>query len=400
MTLSVIIVSYNVRHYLSQCLGSVERAMQGIDGEVIVVDNHSSDHSPEHVRRHHPGVRVVANMHNLGFARANNIGIRMARGRYVLLLNPDTVVGEDTLRTAVGFMEAHPGSGALGVRMLNIDGSRAMESRRGIPTPLTSFYKMSGLCRRFPNSRTLGRYYMSYLPWDSAQRIEIVSGAFCLLDRRALDRVGLLDEDFFMYGEDIDLSYRLHKAGYTNWYCPVSILHYKGESTQKSSFRYVHVFYQAMLIFFRKHYGELSLLVTLPVKAAICAKAAVAMVAMMTGKMRKSLGFRVNRWPQHTVYTFIGRAPMIAACRGIAARHGLEAQFHEGDERSLAAGHNGLHLWKDYSSNTVEMVVYDTEAYSYRAILDLMAQSPDRHRLLGLYHRQRNIIVTPNEIIE
>lgn len=400
MTLSVIIVSYNVRHYLSQCLESVERAMRGIDGEVIVVDNHSADHSPEYIRHRHPGVRVVANMHNLGFARANNIGIRMARGRYVLLLNPDTVVGEDTLRTTVGFMEAHPGSGALGVRMLNADGSRAMESRRGIPTPLTSFYKMSGLCRRFPGSRTLGRYYMSYLPWDSAQRIEIVSGAFCLLDRQALDRVGLLDETFFMYGEDIDLSYRLHKAGYTNWYCPVSILHYKGESTQKSSFRYVHVFYQAMLIFFRKHYGELSLLVTLPVKAAIYAKATVAMVAMMTGRMRKSLGFRVNSAPPRTVYTFIGRPAMTAACREIAVRHGLEAEFYEGDERSLAAGHNGLSWQKEDFTHAVEIVVYDTEAYSYRAILELMARSPYRHRLLGLYHRQRNMIVTPYGIIE
>lgn len=400
MKLSVIIVSYNVKHYLSQCIGSVEQALKGIDGEVIVVDNHSSDHSSEHIRRRHPNVKVVANMHNLGFARANNIGIRMARGRYVLLLNPDTVIGEDTLRATIDFMETHPGSGALGVRMLNADGSKAMESRRGIPTPLTSFYKMSGLCRRFPRSRKLARYYMSYLPWDSAQRIEVVSGAFCLLDRKALNKVGLLDEDFFMYGEDIDLSYRLHRAGYTNWYFPVSILHYKGESTQKSSFRYVHVFYQAMLIFFRKHYGELSLLVTLPVKGAIYAKAMAAIFAMVTGKMRKSMGFRVSSVPLRTVYIFIGRALMIKACREIVDRHGMEAEFFEGDEYSLTGGHGALARKKITDNHTLEIVVYDTEAYSYSTILDLMAQSPDRHTLLGLYHRQPNMIITPYGIIE
>ena len=157
MKLSVIIVNYNVRYYLSQCLDSVKRATQGIEAELIVVDNHSIDHSVSAIRRNHPEVTLIENMHNVGFARANNIGIRQSTGEYVLLLNPDTIVGEDTLNEVITFMDAHPDSGALGVRMLNADGTKAMESRRGIPSPLTSFFKMSGLCKHFPQNRQLGK---------------------------------------------------------------------------------------------------------------------------------------------------------------------------------------------------------------------------------------------------
>ena len=156
---------------------------------------------------------------------------------------------------------------------------------------MVSFFKMLGFCNRWPKHPLFGRYYMGFLPWDQPNRIEVVSGAFCMLRRKALDRVGLLDEDFFMYGEDIDLSYRMLKGGYHNYFLPLDILHYKGESTQKSSFRYVHVFYEAMLIFFRKHYAGMSLLLSLPIRTAIYASASVALVRMLAARMRKSLGF-------------------------------------------------------------------------------------------------------------
>lgn len=175
--------------------------------------------------------------------------------------------------------------------MLGANGKPAPESRRGLPSPMVAFYKMMGLCSRFPQHRSFGHYYMGYLPWDKPAKIEVVSGAFCMIRREALLKVGLLDEDFFMYGEDIDLSYRILKGGYQNYYLPVDILHYKGESTQKSSFRYVHVFYEAMLIFFRKHYSGMSHLLSIPVKFAIYARASVAFTQMMTAKIRKSLGF-------------------------------------------------------------------------------------------------------------
>ena len=276
MKLSVVIVSYNVRDYLENCLQSVSRALEGIEGEVFVVDNHSDDDSVETVRSQYPWVRLIENQENMGFSRANNIAIREARGEYVLLLNPDTIVEEATLREVLRFMEEHPKAGGAGVMMHNADGSLAPESRRALPTPWVSCLKMLGFTKR---------YYMSHLPWDQPSRIEVISGAFCFLRKKALDEVGLLDEDFFMYGEDIDLSYRLMKGGWENWYLPYPITHFKGKSTQKSDYRYVHIFYKAMLIFFRKHYSHLSVFYALPVKMAIYFRAAIALTDILRKKL-------------------------------------------------------------------------------------------------------------------
>ena len=276
MKLSVVIVSYNVRSYLEQCLQSVQRALEGIEGEVFVVDNHSDDDSVVTVREKYPWVRLIENQENLGFSKANNQAIRQSQADYVLLLNPDTVVVEDTLRGVLTFMDEHPKAGGAGVMMCYEDGSRAPESRRALPTPWVAALKMLGFTKR---------YYMSHLPWDQPCRIEVVSGAFCLLRHEALKKIGLLDEDFFMYGEDIDLSYRLLKGGWENWYLPYSIIHYKGKSTQKSDYRYVHVFYQAMLIFFQKHYSHLSMVYTVPVKMAIYFRAFIALTDILRKKL-------------------------------------------------------------------------------------------------------------------
>ena len=223
--LTIIIVSYNVRQYIDQCLQSVGMAMQGIDAEIMVVDNKSQDDTVAYIGEHYPRVRVIESGDNLGFARANNMGIRQSESEYVLLLNPDTVVAEKTLHEVLQFMEAHDTVGAVGVQMLNADGTKAMESRRGRPTPLVSFYKMCGLADLFPRSRTFGRYYMSWLSWNEPAEIEVVSGAFFFVRRKALEQVGLLDEDYFMYGEDIDLSCRLLNAGWHNCYLPCKIIH-------------------------------------------------------------------------------------------------------------------------------------------------------------------------------
>ena len=275
--ISIVIVSYNVCQLLDECLQSVERALSGIDGEVYVVDNNSTDNTVETLTPKHPSVHFISNTENVGFARANNQAIRLSDSEYVLLLNPDTVVYEPTLRGCLDFMDAHPEAGGAGVRMLTREGMPAPESRRAVPTPWVSMLKMLGFT---------SRYYMSHLPWDQPCRIEVISGAFCLLRREALNQIGLLDEDFFMYGEDIDLSYRLLKGGWQNWYLPFDIVHYKGESTQKTSFRYVHVFYQAMLIFFRKHYGHLSLILSLPVQVAIYFRAFIALMQMLSDRFR------------------------------------------------------------------------------------------------------------------
>jgi len=276
MKLSIVIVSYNVRTYLEQCLQSVQKALEGIEGEVFVVDNHSEDDSVAVVRSDYPWVRLIESPENVGFARANNIAIRQSEAEYVLLLNPDTVVEENTLRQSLAFMDSHPEAGGAGVMMHNADGTLAPESRRAIPTPWVSCLKMLGFTKR---------YYMSHLPWDQPSQIEVISGAFCLLRKKALDEIGLLDETFFMYGEDIDLSYRLLKGGWQNWYLPYSIIHFKGKSTQKSDYRYVHIFYQAMLIFFRKHYGHLSFFYTMPVKMAIYFRASIAVMDLLRKKL-------------------------------------------------------------------------------------------------------------------
>ena len=405
MKLSVIIVNYNVKHYIAQCVDSVFCALggtPGIDGEVVVVDNHSNDHSCSYLRHrfgHDSRFSIIENIHNLGFAKANNIGIRQSQGDYVLLLNPDTVVAEETLRMAIDFMDSHPQAGGLGVCMHNEDGSPAMESRRGIPTPATAFYKMSGLCARFPRSRRFGRYYMSCLPWDEPQQIEIISGAFCMLRRRALDQTGLLDETFFMYGEDVDLSYRLLQAGWENWYLPAHILHYKGESTKKSSFRYVHVFYQAMLIFFKKHYGERNLLLTLPIQMAIYVRAFMALCSMLMQRMRKSLGFLPV--PEKVVphYVFLATADHLDLCRRIARKHGLNAHFVQASAETLPDGHLKVGSEGGLSADEKHIVIYDSSAYTYSDILRIFATCPKPSVSIGFFHPKEQTVITPREII-
>lgn len=254
--LSIIIVNYNVRYFLEQCLWSVQEAARGLDVEVIVVDNASSDDSLQMLRSRFPEVQLIANKENTGFSKANNQGIALASGQYVLLLNPDTLIGQDCLQQTLAFMETHPECGALGVRMLDGSGTFLPESKRGLPTPAVALYKMTGLAHVFPNSHTFGRYHLRYLSEFETHEVDVLSGAFMFLRRDALEQSGLLDEQFFMYGEDIDLSYRIQKAGYTNvYFAGTSILHYKGESTKKRSANYVKVFYNAMVLFARKHYS-------------------------------------------------------------------------------------------------------------------------------------------------
>lgn len=278
MQLTVIIVNYNVEHFLEQCLLSVRSACRDLDAEVFVVDNQSVDGSCAMVRERFPEVILIANQDNVGFSKANNQAMRLAKGKYVLLLNPDTVVEEDTFTKVVEFMDAHPEAGGLGVRMVDGKGRFLPESKRGLPTPWVAFCKISGIYRVFKSTKRFNHYYMGYLREDEVSEVEILSGAFMLMRKSALDKVGLLDEAFFMYGEDIDLSWRIVQGGYKNYYFPnTSIIHYKGESTKKGSLNYVFVFYQAMVIFARKHFSEKNArLFTALINLAIYARAALA----------------------------------------------------------------------------------------------------------------------------
>jgi GT2 family glycosyltransferase len=255
--LSVIIVNYNVAYFLEQCLNSCLKAAEHARVEIIVIDNNSVDGSDDMMREKFPQIPYIFNKENLGFSKANNQGMKMAQGEYVLLLNPDTVVEEMTFRLTIDFMNEHPEAGGLGVRMLDGRGKFLPESKRGLPTPAVAFYKIFGLSTLFPKSRTFGKYHLGYLDEFETHDIEILSGAFMMMRKSVLDEIGLLDEAFFMYGEDIDLSYRIVQAGYKNYYFPhTRIIHYKGESTKKSSVNYVFVFYRAMIIFANKHFSQ------------------------------------------------------------------------------------------------------------------------------------------------
>lgn len=256
MQLSVIIVNYNVKYFLEQALLSVRKAAKGLLVEIIVVDNNSVDGSGEMVMEKFPEVQFVQNQTNTGFAVANNQAIRLAKGKYILLLNPDTVVEEDTFAKTIEFMETHPEAGGLGVRMIDGSGKFLPESKRGFPTPFVAFCKTFGLSSLFSKSKIFNRYHLGYLSEFEINEVDVLAGAFMMMRKEALDKVGLLDEAFFMYGEDIDLSYRIVLGGYKNYYFPsTSIIHYKGESTKKGSLNYVKTFYQAMIIFAQKHFS-------------------------------------------------------------------------------------------------------------------------------------------------
>lgn len=257
MKLSIIIVNYNVAYFLEQALNSVFKALKTVDSEVFVVDNNSVDGSLEMLANKFPQVKVIANKENVGFAKANNQAIRQSQGEYVLLLNPDTIVEEDTFEKCIQFMDNTPDAGGLGVKMVNGKGEFLPESKRGIPFPAVAFYKLFGLSKLFPNSKKFGSYHLTYLSDDEIHSVDVLSGAFMFMRKSVLDQIGLLDEDYFMYGEDIDLSYRIVKGGYKNYYFPETrIIHYKGESTKKGSLNYVYVFYKAMQIFARKHFSK------------------------------------------------------------------------------------------------------------------------------------------------
>lgn len=287
MKISIIIVNYNVAYFLEQCLRSVYRAIDNIDAEVFVVDNNSVDNSVELVKQHFPQVKLIANTKNLGFSKANNQAIRMSSGEYVLLLNPDTVVEPDTFEKVLAFMDEHSQCGALGVKMVDGKGKFLPESKRSLPIPSVAFYKIFGLSALFKKSKRFGKYHLTYLDENEINKVEVLSGAFMLLRKTALDKVGLLDEDYFMYGEDIDLSYRIAQGGYDNYYFPQTrIIHYKGESTKKSSINYVIVFYKAMQIFAQKHFSANNAkLFNFLISLAICLRAALAIAKRVVLKL-------------------------------------------------------------------------------------------------------------------
>ena len=279
MDLSVIVVNYNVRQFLENALTSILRAMEGVEGEVFVVDNASDDGSVEMVRAKFPNVILIENKENLGFARANNIALKQARGKYLLLINPDTVMQEDTLQVMLEFFRETPDAGLAGCKILNPDGTFELGAHRSFPTPWVAFTKVFGLSALFPKSKLFGKYNLTYLSPDETYEVDAVSGSFMMITREAYERVGALDEIFFMYGEDLDWCYRVARAGYKVYYVhSTKIVHFKGESTRRSGIDEIKTFYTAMQIFVEKHLSS-SFIVEFLLTAGILLRAGMAFVA-------------------------------------------------------------------------------------------------------------------------
>lgn len=330
MQISIIIVNYNVKHFIEQCLHSVYRGLKDIEAEVFVVDNNSVDGSVALIREKFPQVILVENKINAGFSKANNQAIRLSKGKYVLLLNPDTVVQEDTFTRTLAFMEAHMDAGGLGVKMVDGKGNFLPESKRGLPTPEVAFYKIFGLSKLFPGSKRFGRYHLTYLDKNKTHAVDVLSGAFMLLRRTALDKVGLLDEDYFMYGEDIDLSYRIVLGGYKNYYFPeTTIIHYKGESTKKSSINYVFVFYRAMIIFARKHFsGQRAKLFSFLINFAIYLRAGISVTWRIAKQLFVPLlDFAIIFFSLFAVKEFYEKEVKFAAGEGMYTPHLVKWAF-------------------------------------------------------------------------
>jgi len=256
MDLSVIIVSYNVKYFLEQCLYAVQKAIVGMNAEVVVVDNHSTDGSIAYLQSEFANVQFVANKENLGFGKANNLALKIAKGKYMLFLNPDTIVPEDCFTKCISFFESNKDCGALGIKMIDGTGNFLAESKRSFPSPLTSFYKLAGLASLFPKSKIFNRYALGHLDENSNHEVDVLCGAFMMLPKEVANRTQGFDEAFFMYGEDVDLSYRIQKLGWKNYYFSEStIIHFKGESAGQQSLKHNKMFYEAMVVFVRKHYG-------------------------------------------------------------------------------------------------------------------------------------------------
>ncbi len=300
MKLSVIIVNYNVKYFLEQALLSVRMASEGMLVDAWVVDNNSTDGSMAMVREKFPEVQCIENTENVGFSKANNQAILQSKGEYVLLLNPDTVVSEDTFHKCVAFMDAHTEGGGLGVKTIDGSGAFLPESKRGFPSPWVAFCKSFGLSALFPHSPLFNWYYLGHLSKDETHECEVLVGSFMLLRRSVLDKIGLLDEAFFMYGEDIDLSYRIVNEGFKNYYfADTNIIHYKGESTKKGSLNYVRVFYGAMIIFAKKHFqGQKATLFIALMQVAVWFRAGL---TLLSGVFK-----RVNLFIVDAILIFIG----------------------------------------------------------------------------------------------
>ena len=285
--ISIVIVSYNVREFLGQSINSIQNALVEIPHEIFVVDNASSDNSSGFIKTQFPQIKLIENKTNLGFGKANNQALKLCKGQYVCVINPDTIVQENTFIKLIDFLKNQNDAGAAGCKILNPDGTLQLACRRSYPTPWVSFTKMIGLARLFPQSKLFGRYNLTFLDPEQTAAVEAISGSFMILKRKVIDQVGFFDESFFMYGEDLDWCYRINQAGYKIYYVPTTqIIHFKGESSKKSPFEQRRLFYEAMHLFVQKHFsGSKAVLPSWFLIAAIWVRAAFSIASAAFSKI-------------------------------------------------------------------------------------------------------------------
>ncbi len=286
MQLSIIIVNYNVKYFLEQCLYSVQKSIEGLEVEIIVVDNDSNDNSIAYLQPNFPRVKFIEAKANLGFAKANNLALKQAKGNYVLFLNPDTIIPEDCIVNCLNFFTEHTDCGALGVQMIDGSGKFLPESKRAFPSLSAAFFKLTGLSLLFPKSKIFNQYALGHLSKDDNYKVDVLAGAFLMISKAAIEETKGFDETFFMYGEDIDLSYRIQQSGFKNYYFgKQSIIHFKGESTKRGSLNFVKMFYNAMAIFIKKHYrGSKATLFSTSINLAIWVRALISVLQNLINK--------------------------------------------------------------------------------------------------------------------
>ena len=382
MKLSVIIVNYNVKYFLEHCLYSVRNAIKGIDAEVFIVDNNSVDGSMQMLRSKFSDFILIENKENVGFAKANNQAIRLAKGEYILLLNPDTVVEEDTFLKCIDFMDEHRDCGGLGIKMIDGSGKILKESKRGFPTPWASFCKMSGLTSLFPHSKRYAQYYMGHLSYDETNEVDILAGAYMMMRKECLDKVGLLDEDFFMYGEDMDLSFRMLIDGMSNYYLPIPIIHYKGECTKTESLNYVKIFYEAMHIFYRKHYPRSSwlnkIVVTIAIVLRMCISAfktkAITPISNLLKRKTKAFDtYIVSQRPNEIIN--------IIESEGFSSSNIFKFSS----------------ITKIPSTKKCINIILDDRELNYQSIINTIIENKKHNHFFHIYSSRNNLIISPKK---
>lgn len=393
LQLSVIIINYNVKYFLEQCLFSVIKAIKNIDGEIIVTDNNSTDGSFQFFQNRFPQVDFIWNKTNFGFAKANNQALKIAKGEYILFLNPDTIVPEDCFEKCISFIKSKEDNSALGIKMLDGSGNFLKESKRAFPSPSTSLYKLSGLSKIFPHSRIFAKYHLGYLNEDENHEVDVLAGAFMMIPKKILTKTGSFDEEFFMYGEDIDLSFRIQKAGFKNYYfAESSIVHFKGESTKKGSLNYVRIFYKAMSVFVKKHYGSRQAgLFSFFIHIAIFMRAALAVGSRLLKRKWKDEN-EIRQAKEKYYILIVGNEFEFAKAKNILEH----SQRKNGSYTRMDSPGSLNEIQNILKSTTAKEIIFCEGELSFKKIIEMLPQIPKQINI-QIFSKGSHAIIGSND---